>query len=41
MNKLTRENLFYMLLSILLIIGGYWFLRYAYQVTDAIFSVPS
>lgn len=35
MNKLTRENLFYMLLSILLVIGGYWFLRYAYQVADA------
>jgi len=30
-----RENLFYMLLSIVLIIGGYWFLRYAYQVADA------
>ncbi len=35
MNKLTRENFFYMLLSIVLIIGGYWFLRYAYQVADA------
>jgi hypothetical protein len=35
MHKLTRENLIYMLLSSILIIGGYWFLRYAYQVADA------
>jgi len=35
MTKLTRENIFYMLLSIILVIGGYWFLRYAYQVADA------
>jgi len=34
MSKLTRENLVYMLLSIILIIGGYWFLRYAYHVAD-------
>ena len=35
MTKLTRENMSYMLLSIILVIGGYWFLRYAYQVADA------
>lgn len=35
MKKLHRENIFYMLLSIILVIGGYWFLRYAYQVADA------
>ena len=34
MHKLTRENFIYMLLSIFLIIGGYWFLRYAYHVAD-------
>ena len=34
MHKLTRENFIYMLLSIILIIGGYWFLRYAYHVAD-------
>lgn len=35
MDKLTRENLVYMLLSIMLVVGGYWFLRYAYKVADA------
>ncbi len=35
MDKLTRENLVYMLLSIILVVGGYWFLRYAYKVADA------
>ncbi len=35
MSKLTRENIFYMILSIILIIGGYWFLRYAYKVADS------
>ncbi len=35
MKKLNRENIIYMLLSILLVVGGYWFLRYAYQVADA------
>ena len=35
MTKLTRENIIYMLLSIILVVGGYWFLRYAYQVADA------
>ncbi len=35
MDKLTRENLVYMLLSIILIVGGYWFLRYAYKVADS------
>jgi len=34
MDKLTRENLVYMLLSIILVVGGYWFLRYAYKVAD-------
>jgi hypothetical protein len=34
MHKLTRENFIYMLLSIILIVGGYWFLRYAYHVAD-------
>ena len=34
MSKLSRENLFYMLLSTVLVLGGYWFLRYAYQVAD-------
>ncbi len=35
MKKLNHENIFYMLLSIILVIGGYWFLRYAYRVADA------
>ncbi len=35
MNKLTRENFIYMFMSIVLVIGGYWFLRYAYQVADS------
>ena len=35
MTKPTRENIIYMLLSIILVVGGYWFLRYAYQVADA------
>ncbi len=35
MKKLNRENIIYMLLNILLVVGGYWFLRYAYQVADA------
>ncbi len=35
MSKLTRENYIYMLLSIVLILGGYWFLRYAYKVADS------
>ena len=35
MDKLTRENIIYMLLSIVLVVGGYWFLRYAYKVADA------
>ena len=35
MTKLKQENILYMLLSLLLVIGGYWFLRYAYQVADA------
>ncbi len=35
MNKLTQQNFFYMILSIILVIGGYWFLRYSYQVADA------
>ncbi len=35
MKKLNHENIFYMLLSIVLVIGGYWFLRYAYRVADA------
>ncbi len=34
MQKLTRENFIYMLLSVILIVGGYWFLRYAYHVAD-------
>lgn len=36
MNKLKRDNLIYMLLSAILIVGGYWFLRYAYKVAEAI-----
>jgi len=35
MNKLTRENLIYMFMSSVLVIGGYWFLRYAYKVADS------
>ena len=35
MNKQKRENLTYLLLSIILVIGGYWFLRYAYKVADS------
>ena len=34
MTKLQRDNFIYMLLSIVLILGGYWFLRYAYQVAE-------
>ena len=34
MSRITRENLLYMLLTCILVIGGYWFLRYAYHVTD-------
>ncbi len=33
-NKLNRENLIYMLLSIVLVFGGYIFLRYAYHVAE-------
>ena len=35
MDKLTRENMIYIFMSIVLVIGGYWFLRYAYRVADA------
>jgi len=35
MNKLKRDNVLYMLLSIILVIGGYWFLRYAYKVAES------
>lgn len=35
MDKLTRENLVYMLLSVTLVVGGYLFLRYAYKVADS------
>ena len=34
MTKPGKENLLYMLLTIILMISGYWFLRYAYQVAD-------
>jgi hypothetical protein len=35
MERLSRENILYMLLTIILVIGGYWFLRYAYKVAEA------
>ena len=35
MTKLNRENIIYMLLSSILVIGGYWFLRYSYKVADS------
>ncbi len=34
MSKLARENLIYLLLSSIVVVGGYWFLRYAYHVAD-------
>ncbi len=34
MDKLSRENILYMMLSAVLVVGGYWFLRYAYHVAD-------
>lgn len=34
MDKLSRENILYMMLSAILVVGGYWFLRYAYHVAD-------
>jgi len=34
MLKLKQDNHIYMLLSIILVVGGYWFLRYAYHVVD-------
>jgi hypothetical protein len=35
MERLVREKILYMLLTIILVIGGYWFLRYAYKVAEA------
>ena len=32
--RLHRENLIYLLLSAVLVVGGYFFLRFAYHVTD-------
>ncbi len=34
MSRITRENLLYMALASILVVGGYWFLRYAYHVAD-------
>jgi len=34
MKKLMLENIFLMILSAVTVIGGYFFLRYAYRVTD-------
>ncbi len=34
MTRIARENLLYMVLASILVIGGYWFLRYAYHVAD-------
>ncbi len=34
MKKLMLENIFLMVLSAITVIGGYFFLRYAYRVTD-------
>ncbi len=34
LNKLQRENLFYLLLGILFVVGGYFFLRIAYKLSD-------
>ncbi|HEB87964.1 MAG TPA: hypothetical protein ENI85_00180, partial [Deltaproteobacteria bacterium] len=36
LQSIRRENLVYILLNITLVIGGYFFLRYAYGVTDAL-----
>ena len=34
MDRLRRENLLYLLLSAVLVVGGYFFLRYAYHISD-------
>ncbi len=34
MNQLNKENLLYLLLSCILVVGGYLFLRYAYHISD-------
>ena len=34
MNRLYKENLLYLLLSCILVVGGYLFLRFAYHVSD-------
>ncbi|HEB89928.1 MAG TPA: hypothetical protein ENI85_10190 [Deltaproteobacteria bacterium] len=36
LQSIRRENLVYILLNITLVVGGYFFLRYAYGVTDAL-----
>ena len=36
MSKIQRENILYMLLSIILVLGGYVFLRYAYHVAETV-----
>lgn len=33
-SRLKRENLLYLLLSAVLVVGGYFFLRYAYHISD-------
>ncbi len=33
--RLRRENLIYLLLSAVLVVGGYFFLRFAYRVSDS------
>jgi len=34
LNKLQRENLFYLLFGIFFVVGGYFFLRIAYKLSD-------